>query len=104
MKFFIDTANINEIKGAAALGILDGVTTNPSLVAKEGKDFRILLDEIIKIVDGPISAEVISTDYNGILKEARNLSFHNCEDIKNSVNCSNCLCSQALLITILFIA
>jgi transaldolase len=74
MKFFIDTANINEIKEAAALGILDGVTTNPSLVAKEGKDFRILLDEIIKIVDGPISAEVISTDYNRILKEARNLS------------------------------
>ena len=74
MKFFIDTANINEIKEAAALGILDGVTTNPSLVAKEGKDFRTLLDEIIKIVDGPISAEVISTDYAGILKEARDLS------------------------------
>lgn len=74
MKFFIDTANINEIKEAAALGILDGVTTNPSLVAKEGKDFRALLDEIIKIVDGPISAEVISTDYDGILKEARDLS------------------------------
>lgn len=74
MKFFIDTANINEIKEAAALGILDGVTTNPSLVAKEGKDFKTLLDEIIKIVDGPISAEVISTDYNGILKEARDLS------------------------------
>ena len=74
MKFFIDTANINEIKEAAALGILDGVTTNPSLVAKEGKDFRTLLDEIIKIVDGPISAEVISTDYDGILKEARDLS------------------------------
>ena len=74
MKFFIDTENINEIKEAAALGILDGVTTNPSLVAKEGKDFRALLDEIIKIVDGPISAEVISTDYDGILKEARDLS------------------------------
>ena len=74
MKFFIDTANISEIKEAAALGILDGVTTNPSLVAKEGKDFRALLDEIIKIVDGPISAEVISTDYNGILQEARDLS------------------------------
>ncbi len=74
MKFFIDTANINEIKEAAALGILDGVTTNPSLVAKEGRDFRALLDEIIKIVDGPISAEVISTDYDGILKEARDLS------------------------------
>jgi transaldolase len=70
MKFFIDTANINEIKEAAALGILDGVTTNPSLVAKEGKDFRKLLDEILAIVDGPVSAEVISTDYDGILKEA----------------------------------
>jgi transaldolase len=74
MKFFIDTANINEIKEAAALGILDGVTTNPSLVAKEGKDFRALLNEIIRLVDGPISAEVISTDYDGILKEARDLS------------------------------
>lgn len=71
MKFFIDTANIDEIKEAAALGILDGVTTNPSLVAKERKDFRKLLDEILAIVDGPVSAEVISTDYEGILKEAR---------------------------------
>lgn len=74
MKFFIDTANIGEIKEAAALGILDGVTTNPSLVSKEGKDFRKLLDEILKIVNGPISAEVISTDYDGILKEARELA------------------------------
>jgi len=74
MKFFIDTANINEIKEAAALGILDGVTTNPSLVSKEGKDFRKLLDAILAIVDGPVSAEVISTDYNGILKEAHELA------------------------------
>ncbi len=74
MKFFIDTANINEIKEAAALGILDGVTTNPSLVSKEGKDFRKLLDEILAIVDGPVSAEVISTDFNGIIKEAHELS------------------------------
>lgn len=74
MKFFIDTANIDEIKEAASLGILDGVTTNPSLVSKEGKDFRKLLDEILKIVDGPVSAEVISTDYDGILTEARDLS------------------------------
>lgn len=74
MKFFIDTANISEIKEAAALGILDGVTTNPSLVSKEGKDFRKLLDEILAIVDGPVSAEVISTDYDGILKEAHELS------------------------------
>jgi len=74
MKFFIDTANINEIKEAAALGILDGVTTNPSLVSKEGKDFRKLLDEILAIVDGPVSAEVISTDYDGILIEGRELA------------------------------
>jgi len=74
MKFFIDTANIDEIKEAAALGILDGVTTNPSLVYKEGKDFRKLLDEILKIVDGPVSAEVVATDYEGILKEGREFS------------------------------
>lgn len=74
MKFFIDTANIDEIKEAAALGVLDGVTTNPSLVSKEGKDFRKLLDEILKIVDGPVSAEVISTDYDGIVKEGRDLA------------------------------
>ena len=74
MKFFIDTARIEEIKEAAALGILDGVTTNPSLVSKTGKDFRSLLDEILAIVDGPVSAEVISTDYDGIVKEAKELS------------------------------
>ena len=71
MKFFIDTANIDEVREAASLGILDGVTTNPSLVSKEGKDFRKLLDEILEIVDGPVSAEVIATDYEGILIEAR---------------------------------
>jgi transaldolase len=74
MKIFIDTANIEEIKEAAALGLVDGVTTNPSLVSKEGKDFRKLLDEILAIVDGPVSAEVISTDYDGIIKEGRLLS------------------------------
>jgi len=74
MKFFIDTANLGEIKEAAALGVLDGVTTNPSLVAKEGKDFRKLLDEICAIVDGPISAEVVATDVDGILKEGRELA------------------------------
>lgn len=74
MKFFIDTANIDEIKEAAALGILDGVTTNPSLVSKEGKNFRELLDEILKIVDGPISAEVVSTEYDDIMEEARDLA------------------------------
>ncbi len=74
MKFFIDTANIDEIKEAEAMGILDGVTTNPSLVAKEGKDFMVLLKEILEIVDGPVSAEVISTDFNGIMKEAHELA------------------------------
>lgn len=74
MKFFIDTANVGEIKEAARLGVLDGVTTNPSLVAKEGKDFRKLLDEICAIVDGPISAEVVSTDFDGIMKEGRDLA------------------------------
>jgi transaldolase len=74
MKFFIDSANINHIKEAASLGLLDGVTTNPSLVAKEGKNFIELLNEIVKIVDGPISAEVVSTDYNGIIKEAEELA------------------------------
>jgi transaldolase len=74
MKFFIDTANIKEIKEAASYGLLDGVTTNPSLAAKEGRNFRELLDEILQIVDGPISAEVVSTDYAGIMKEAHELS------------------------------
>ncbi len=74
MKFFIDTANIKEIKEAAALGVLDGVTTNPSLVAKEGKEFIPLLKEICSIVDGPISAEVVAMDVDGILKEGRELA------------------------------
>ncbi len=74
MKFFIDTANIEEIREAAAMGILDGVTTNPSLVAKEGKDFKELLDEILEIVDGPISAEVIALDFEGMKKEAEELA------------------------------
>jgi transaldolase len=74
MKFFIDTANIAEIREAASMGVLDGVTTNPSLVAKEGKDFRKLLEEICSIVDGPISAEVVSVDFDGIMKEGRDLA------------------------------
>ena len=73
MKFFIDTANIDEIKEAASLGVLDGVTTNPSLIAKEGREFRTLLKEICLLVDGPISAEVIATDYKSMLKEAHDL-------------------------------
>jgi transaldolase len=74
VKFFIDTANIDEIKEAAAMGLLDGVTTNPSLVAKEGKDFKKLLNEIIEVVDGPISAEVVSTNFDGMMEEAKELS------------------------------
>lgn len=74
MKIFIDTANIEEIKEAVSWGVVDGVTTNPSLAAKEGKDFKKLLEEIINLLDGPISAEVISLEMNGMLKEARELS------------------------------
>lgn len=74
MKFFIDTANIDEIKEAHSMGMVDGVTTNPSLIAKEGREFEEIIHEICEIVDGPISAEVISTDTDGMLKEARNLS------------------------------
>ena len=74
MKFFIDTASIAEIKEANDLGVLDGVTTNPSLVAKEGKEFVPLLKEICAIVHGPISAEVLSTDFNGMMKEGRELA------------------------------
>jgi transaldolase len=74
MKFFIDTANINEIRDAARLGILDGVTTNPSLVAKEGRKFEAVIAEICTIVDGPISAEVTATDYDGMMAQAHPLA------------------------------
>ena len=74
MKFFIDTANIDEIKKANELGLLDGVTTNPSLVSKEGRDFRELITEICGIVEGPVSAEVLSTETSGMIEEARDLS------------------------------
>jgi len=74
MKFFIDTANIDEIKEANNMGMVDGVTTNPSLIAKEGRDFEEIIKEICEIVDGPISAEVISLDTEGMIKEARHLS------------------------------
>ncbi|HDZ23619.1 MAG TPA: fructose-6-phosphate aldolase [Desulfobacteraceae bacterium] len=74
MKFFIDTANIEEIKKANELGMVDGVTTNPSLVAKEGREFRGLLEEICAIVDGPVSAEVVSVEAEGMITEARELA------------------------------
>jgi len=74
MKFFIDTANIVQIREAEAMGILDGVTTNPSLIAKENGDFKEILREITKIVDGPISGEVVALDYDGMMKEAEELA------------------------------
>ena len=74
MKFFIDTANIAEIKKASEWGLVDGVTTNPSLVSKEGREFKELVKEICSIVDGPISAEAVSLDADGMIREARELS------------------------------
>ncbi len=74
MQFFLDSANMNEITQAWNMGVIAGVTTNPSLVAKEGKDFHQLLKELVQVVDGPISAEVISLDTEGMLKEARELA------------------------------
>jgi len=74
MKFFIDTANLEEIKKANELGILDGVTTNPSLIARETKPFETILKEICKEVDGPVSAEVVSLDAAGMVKEGRKLA------------------------------
>lgn len=74
MKIVIDTANIEEIKTANEWGVIDGVTTNPTLVAKEGKDFKALINEILGIVDDPISVEVISTDSEGMVKEALDMS------------------------------
>jgi transaldolase len=73
MKLFIDTANIDEIRAANDLGVICGVTTNPSLIAKEGRDFKEVVTEITSIVDGPISAEVISLESSGMVKEAREL-------------------------------
>jgi transaldolase len=73
MKFFIDTADVNEIREAHALGLVDGVTTNPSLIAKSGRKFQDVIEEITAIVDGPISAEVIALDAEGMVKEAKEL-------------------------------
>ena len=74
MKIFIDTANIKEIKEAVSLGVIDGVTTNPTLVAREGQRSNELLQEICSVVSGPVSAEVISLDTEGMIKEARALT------------------------------
>jgi len=74
MKIFIDTANVKEIKEAVNLGVIDGVTTNPTLVAKENRNYKELLKEICSILPGPVSAEVISLEAGGMIKEAQELS------------------------------
>ena len=74
MKFFIDTANLDEIRQAAALGILDGVTTNPSLMANEEGNFQDILLEICSVVDGPVNGEVVSTDFHGMVSEGEKLA------------------------------
>ncbi len=74
MKFFIDTANIEQIKEAASLGVLDGVTTNPTLISKESGDPREIYRAICEIVDGPVSAEVVALDADGMVKEAHDLA------------------------------
>jgi transaldolase len=74
MKFFVDTADLGEIRELAATGLVDGVTTNPTLVAKAGRDFREIIAEICAIVPGPVSAEVAATDLDGMLKEGRALA------------------------------
>ena len=80
MKFFIDTANIDEIKKANEMGLVDGVTTNPSLVSKEGREFKDLIKEICGMVGGPVNAEVVSTDSKGMVDEATFM-----EDVRQTV-------------------
>lgn len=83
MKFFLDTANVDEIREALSMGMVDGVTTNPSLVAKEGRDFEPLVQEICELVGGPVSAEVIAVDADGMIDEARKLAkISNCVVVK----------------------
>jgi transaldolase len=74
MKFFVDTADVDEIRELAATGLLDGVTTNPSLVMKAGRPFKEVIGEICRIVNGPVSAEVAATDYEGMVREGRVLA------------------------------
>ncbi|MHC4393432.1 MAG: transaldolase family protein, partial [Planctomycetota bacterium] len=74
MKFFVDTADVGEIREAAAMGLLDGVTTNPSLIARTGRPFRETVIEICGIVEGPVSLEVVSTEFEGMVTEGRDLA------------------------------
>jgi transaldolase len=106
MKFFLDTANISEIREAASLGILDGVTTNPSLVAKEGRDFEEVLLEICAAVDGPVSAEVTALDLDGILSEGRRLArVHpnvvvKCPLIKTGIQATKILSGEGIRVNV----
>ena len=75
MKFFLDTANIEEIKRINDLGLVDGVTTNPSLIKKEGRGFKEVISEITELIDGPVSAEVTAYDYEGMVEQARDLAL-----------------------------
>lgn len=102
MRFFIDTANLNEIREAAALGILDGVTTNPSLVAKEGKPFKETILEICKVVGGPVSVEVIATDSDGMCREGQDYATWNQHVVvklpttREGVKACKCLTGQGI--------
>jgi transaldolase len=104
MKFFIDTANVNEIREAAAMGILDGVTTNPSLVAKEGKPFKETILQICEIVNGPVSVEVTATDAGGMCKQGQEFAaWHKHVVVKlpttrEGVKACKCLSGQAIRI------
>ena len=94
MKLFLDTANIEHIREANDLGVIDGVTTNPTLIAKEGREFKEVVQEICEIVDGPISAEVISMDAGGMVKEAEELS-----KIHDNINIKIPMCAEGLKAT-----
>ena len=104
MKFFIDTANLNEIREAASLGILDGVTTNPSLVAKEGKPFKETILEICDVADGPVSVEVTALDAGGMCKQAQDYAkWHKHVVVKlpttrEGVKACRCLSQQGIRI------
>ena len=74
MKFFLDTANVEEIKRINQLGLVDGVTTNPTIISKEGRDFKEVITEICGLVDGPVSAEVIALDTENIFQRGRTIS------------------------------
>ena len=96
MKFFIDTANIEEIKEALSMGMVDGVTTNPTLIAREARPFKEIITQICEIVSGPVSAEVISTDHYDMVKEARELAIIH-ENIVAKIPSLNSLRGRAII-------